>query len=244
MRARPLKRRARPCERGPVAQNPANHPKGHVPSHDRGQWFGHSLVLGTRTRSASATEFAIALKARSAANEPWQRAPRSPEGGDPGLDLEARARATWIPPRMPIGKTKRSCFRSVARIRAPDKRPGRPPHPGRPMQCGQVPPLPPLLRIPNWGGGSLAAPLLFERGADPILDGKRPDLICRPRWPSGPELGALVAKMGKAWARRNSDHVGPIRRGADPIPARRSTFAMVVAETVMPSLSSSPLIRG
>jgi len=47
----------------------------------------------------------------------------------------------------------------------------------------------------------------------------------------------------RAWARRNSPHVGPIRRGAGPRPPRRSTFAIVVAEILIPSLRSSPLIR-
>jgi hypothetical protein len=51
-----------------------------------------------------------------------------------------------------------------------------------------------------------------------------------------------VDKMARAWARRNSRHVGPIRRGAGPRPWRRSTFAIVVAETLTPSLMSSPLI--
>jgi hypothetical protein len=84
------------------------------------------------------------------------------------------------------------------------------------MQCEHVLPLPPLLRIPNWGGGSLAAPLFLERGATLSWTGSVRTWSCRPRWPSGLEPGALVANMAKAWARRNSDHVGPIRRGAGP----------------------------
>jgi len=48
--------------------------------------------------------------------------------------------------------------------------------------------------------------------------------------------------MARAWALRNSPHVGPIRRGAGPRPPRRSTFAIVVAETVIVSFMSSPLI--
>src|SRR6266545_5690146 len=43
-----------------------------------------------------------------------------------------------------------------------------------------------------------------------------------------------AGKMAKAWARRNCDHVGPIRRGAGLRPPRRSTFAVVVPEVLMP----------
>ena len=46
-----------------------------------------------------------------------------------------------------------------------------------------------------------------------------------------------------AWARRNSDQLGPIRRGAGPSPELRNTVATVVAETLIPSFSSSPWIR-
>jgi len=46
-----------------------------------------------------------------------------------------------------------------------------------------------------------------------------------------------------AWARRNSDQLGPIRRGAGPSPEHRNTVAIVVAETLIPSFSSSPWIR-
>ncbi|SRR6266536_61936 len=44
-------------------------------------------------------------------------------------------------------------------------------------------------------------------------------------------------------ARRNSDQLGPIRRGAGPRPDLRNTVAIVVAETLIPSLSSSPSMR-
>jgi len=46
-----------------------------------------------------------------------------------------------------------------------------------------------------------------------------------------------------AWARRNCDQLGPIRRGAGPSPELRNTVAIVVAETPIPSFSSSPWIR-
>jgi Transposase len=46
-----------------------------------------------------------------------------------------------------------------------------------------------------------------------------------------------------AWARRNSDQLGPIRRGAGPRPAVRNTVAIVVAETLTPSPFSSPWMR-
>jgi hypothetical protein len=46
-----------------------------------------------------------------------------------------------------------------------------------------------------------------------------------------------------AWARRNSDQLGPIRRGAGPRPETRNTVAIVVAETLIPSFSSSPWMR-
>jgi hypothetical protein len=47
-----------------------------------------------------------------------------------------------------------------------------------------------------------------------------------------------------AWARRNSGQLGPIRRGAGPRPELRNTVAIVVAETLIPSFSISPSIRG
>jgi hypothetical protein len=46
-----------------------------------------------------------------------------------------------------------------------------------------------------------------------------------------------------AWARRNSDQLGPMRRGAGPRPDLRNTLAIVVAETLIPSFSSSPWMR-
>jgi hypothetical protein len=46
-----------------------------------------------------------------------------------------------------------------------------------------------------------------------------------------------------AWSRRNSDQLGPIRRGAGPRPALRNTVAIVVAETLIPSPFSSPWMR-
>src|SRR6266545_715567 len=46
-----------------------------------------------------------------------------------------------------------------------------------------------------------------------------------------------------ALARSNSDQLGPIRRGAGPSPELRNTVAIVVAETLIPSFSSSPWIR-
>ena len=52
-----------------------------------------------------------------------------------------------------------------------------------------------------------------------------------------------VAKIPFAWARRNSDQLGPTRRGAGGSPLRRSTVATVVLETATPSLRSSPTIR-
>jgi hypothetical protein len=45
------------------------------------------------------------------------------------------------------------------------------------------------------------------------------------------------------WARRNSDQLGPIRRGAGPRLDLRNTVAIVVAETLIPSLSRSPWMR-
>jgi hypothetical protein len=46
-----------------------------------------------------------------------------------------------------------------------------------------------------------------------------------------------------AWARRTSDQPGPIRRGVGPRPEARNTVAIVVAETLIPSFSSSPWMR-
>jgi hypothetical protein len=50
------------------------------------------------------------------------------------------------------------------------------------------------------------------------------------------------ARIPAAWWRRNWLHVG-LRLGAGPKPALRSTAAIVAAETLTPSLRSSPRIR-
>jgi hypothetical protein len=51
------------------------------------------------------------------------------------------------------------------------------------------------------------------------------------------------AHIPRAWARRNSPHDGPRRRGAGPQPERLRIDLIVVAPTRMPSLRSSPWIR-
>jgi hypothetical protein len=52
-----------------------------------------------------------------------------------------------------------------------------------------------------------------------------------------------AARIPVAWWRKNSAHVGALRRGAGPRPSRRRSVRIAVAETVIPSLASSPLIR-
>jgi hypothetical protein len=71
-----------------------------------------------------------------------------------------------------------------------------------------------------------------SRSVASVAAGAGPD-SCRARscWA---ETDVPADKMARAWARRNSPHVGPIRRGAGPRPWRRSTFAIVVAETLTP----------
>lgn len=51
------------------------------------------------------------------------------------------------------------------------------------------------------------------------------------------------ARMPEACERRNSVHVGPDRRGAGSKPWRSRIVRTVVAETRMPSFSSSPRMR-
>ncbi len=56
----------------------------------------------------------------------------------------------------------------------------------------------------------------------------------------GGETGAEHAlRLGS----RNADQLGPIRRGAGPRPETRNTVTTVVAETLIPSCSSSPWMR-
>src|SRR6266545_1890210 len=102
-------------------------------------------------------------------------------GGCPWrVQANARVRASWIPPVTAIGKTKPSCGRSVARIRAADRREAQDLHPGGSMRWEHAGGLPPSLRMASWGGGrSLAGAALFlERGSVyPILGGKRPSLL-------------------------------------------------------------------
>jgi len=54
--------------------------------------------------------------------------------------------------------------------------------------------------------------------------------------------GTPGERRPQACSLRNWVHVGPIRRGAGPSPPSRSTVAMVVAETSIPSFRSSPRI--
>jgi hypothetical protein len=81
-----------------------------------------------------------------------------------------------------------------------------------------------LARPPSWAGplGAAASP---SRLSSSTAEPKRP--------PTRP----------CAWARRNSDQLRPIRRGAGPRPEARNTVATVVAETKIPSSSSSPWMR-
>jgi hypothetical protein len=51
------------------------------------------------------------------------------------------------------------------------------------------------------------------------------------------------ARIAPAWGRRNWLQLGPSRRGAGPRPFARSTVRILVAETLMSSLTSSPRIR-
>jgi len=62
------------------------------------------------------------------------------------------------------------------------------------------------------------------------------------RPPAGAERRSPATRLC-AWTRRNSDQLGPIRRGAGPRPALRNTVAIVVAETLIPSPFSSPWMR-
>ena len=51
------------------------------------------------------------------------------------------------------------------------------------------------------------------------------------------------ASVPAAWARRNSPHVGPDRRGAGLRRCRRSTLRTLVAERMTPSFLNSPTMR-
>ncbi len=73
-------------------------------------------------------------------------------------------------------------------------------------------------------------------------------VLAHPPGPRPQVLQAVLLGRGTGERRpyacslRNWVHVGPIRRGAGPSPLFRSTVAMVVAETSIPSFSSSPRI--
>jgi hypothetical protein len=51
------------------------------------------------------------------------------------------------------------------------------------------------------------------------------------------------ARIPFAWDLRNSPQVGPDRRRAGPRPFERRSVRILVAETLMPSLASSPRIQ-
>ena len=82
----------------------------------------------------------------------------------------------------------------------------------------------------------------FQQRSRPIVSGSARFGRAPSRASASAERRSLASKLC-AWARRNSDQLGPIRRGAGPRPALRNTVAIVFAETPIPSPFSSPWMR-
>src|SRR5207247_1508408 len=120
--------------------------------------------------------------------------------------------------------------------------------------------LPYLLRLPLEGGLVLKTRELWPATArvychrfeeawpeEAEIVEQTPVLLCRRR---GAAIDLVLDRPRRArsnipcaWARRNSPHDGPPRRGAGPKPERLRTDLIVVAPTRMPSVRSSPWIR-
>lgn len=97
--------------------------------------------------------------------------------------------------------------------------------------------------LPCWAtqaeSGFLAAPakwtrLVWSSITKEHVQGPEPDGL------DGEEVGPRIPC---AWLRRHSPQVGPDRRGAGPSPLRRKSVRIAIAETLIPSLTSSPRIR-
>jgi hypothetical protein len=91
-----------------------------------------------------------------------------------------------------------------------------------------------------------SAPLVESSSASTPRAASRVGALRGDSLPSSPPAGSEgrpAPSMLCAWARRNSDQPGPIRRGAGPRPETRNAVATVVAETLIPSFSSSPRMR-
>jgi hypothetical protein len=61
--------------------------------------------------------------------------------------------------------------------------------------------------------------------------------------PGRPAVKKSQARIASAWERRNCAQVGPVRRGAGPVPAFVKISHTVDAETRTPRPASSPWIR-
>ncbi len=171
-------------------------------------------LLGTRTRSAGATEFAIALKLRSAASERWRRARRGWERPTPGLGRMRGREQVGLP---------RSC-QSARRSRAaagPSR--GFAPLIG---ERGTLRVLTGRCGLGTWGGSqpsstprigaAVGASLRRQRGwVHPIPGGKRPGL-------SLPTPIFFWAGAGCAGG-RDGEGLGPqeLRPGRSDPPGRR-----------------------
>ena len=185
-----------------------------APGVSRRQRVGYKNSIGP-----SGTEFAISLKLRFAPSERCRRARRGPERGTPDSGRDARVRPSRISSVAQIGRTKPSCGRSVASIRATERREGDAVRPGGPMQSEHVGSVPTLLGITNCGGGRdiAAAPLLLERGSVyPIPGGRRPGLLLPTPIPLWAEAGCTGGQDGEG--------LGPqeLRPGRSDPPRRRS----------------------
>ena len=86
-----------------------------------------------------------------------------------------------------------------------------------------------------------------SRSADPTIPRRGPSSIANSTYTVRGMSVSTVKKSNAriAWAcdLRNSVQVGPARRGAGPSPFVRRSVRIVVAETRIPSLRSSPRIR-
>jgi hypothetical protein len=98
--------------------------------------------------------------------------------------------------------------------------------------------VPGLLRDP----GGVGMPRRSGHVDPPCVDFQHEEHVQRAQ-PRSLHVKKSAARIPVAWLRKNSAHVGAPRRGAGPSPSRRRSVRIAVAETVIPSLASSPLIR-
>jgi hypothetical protein len=183
-----------------------------------------ATLWGKETRSRTVSGLVVSIWCRlfpdrCPTHGPWPDL--APTGG-----VSARSRSSEVVPRSPDDQ---AAIAGPSRARAPSR--------------GEVVPR-------NARGRGCTAALLGAEGSSWIGSSASavPGSSLIAPGPDGRSAGLSFSdgapgeRRPYACSLRNWVHVGPIRRGAGPSPPSRSTVAMVVAETSIPSFRNSPRI--